>query len=340
MADLSSFATGARDTIGRYFSVVSAVPSALFVVWIFLLVASGAWSGPPDLSRAIYALGESGLGGAVGLVVAAFAFGLVLHPLQYALVQALEGYWGVGPVGRGARRLRARKHRSLVVQLDEEAAELGDEVNRLGEARKSATGADLQHLQTAFVETIGEVRELDRALGIYPIEPEDVMPTRLGNVLRRYERAAGKPYGLDAVTVMPALSRVAATGDMDYVNDQRSQLDLAARMATVSFLAAAFTALFMARHGLWLLLALVPYAAGYLSYRGTIVIAAEYGRALSVVIALNRFALYDRMRLAPPSDLAAEQERNKTLTRVLQNYDEAALRMDYGKPDVDRRTYL
>jgi hypothetical protein len=49
------------------------------------------------------------------------------------------------------------------------------------------------------------------------------MPTWLGNVLRSYEWQVGKPYGIAAVTAVPFLSRTATPGDMDYVNDQRSQ---------------------------------------------------------------------------------------------------------------------
>jgi hypothetical protein len=48
----------------------------------------------------------------------------------------------------------------------------------------------------------------------------------------------------------------AAPGDMDYVNDQRSQLDLAVRMSIVAFMATGLTVLFLARHGIWLLVAL------------------------------------------------------------------------------------
>ena len=95
-----------------------------------------------------------------------------------------------------------------------------------------------------------------------------MMPTRLGNVLRYYERKAGAPYGLDAVQVMPYLSRIASSEDLAYVNDQRSSLDLAVRLCLTSLLAAALWVLFFWWHGLWLLVTIVPLAIAYLSYRG------------------------------------------------------------------------
>lgn len=146
---------------------------------------------------------------------------------------------------------------------------------------------------------------------------EDIMPTRLGNVLRYYERKAGAPYGLDAVRVMPYLSRVAPSEDMAYVNDQRSSLDLAVRLCLTSLLAAALWILFFWWHGLWLLVTIIPLAIAYLSYRGAVVVAGEYGRALAVVIALNRFTLYERLHLRLPPDMASEYRANSALNDML-----------------------
>ena len=143
------------------------------------------------------------------------------------------------------------------------------------------------------------------------------MPTRLGNVLRHHERTAGAAYELDAVIAMPFLVSVATPADVDYLDDQRSQLDLAARMVIVSLTATVLTVAFLARHGLWLLVALGPYAGTYLSYRGAIVAAAEYGSALRVVLTLNRFALYERLELKRPTGSSAERSRNRIVTNFL-----------------------
>jgi hypothetical protein len=158
--------------------------------------------------------------------------------------------------------------------------------------------------------------EAARQLSELP-SPGEIMPTRLGNVLRFYERRVGVPYGLDAVRAMPYVSRVASAQDMAYVNDQRSNLDLAVRMSLMSLLAAALWVCFMWWDGLWLLAALVPCAIGYLCYRGAVVAAGEYGRALAVVISLNRFALYERLGMQQPPDSAAERRANRKLSRVL-----------------------
>src|SRR5690349_3118078 len=82
-------------TIGRYFTVTSVVPSLILVAFITVLARSGAWNHEPDFGAGVQALTQAGLGGAFTLIIAALALGAILHPLQFALVQFLEGYWPV-----------------------------------------------------------------------------------------------------------------------------------------------------------------------------------------------------------------------------------------------------
>lgn len=324
MSDLSQIATSAKDSIGRYFSVVSVLPSAMLVAWIVLLVGSGAWSGPPDTASAFRAFGELGLGGAAGLVLASLALGVVLHPVQFAFVQFLEGYWGVTRLAQRLRYLRIKHHWERLAELREKSMRLADQIVDLTQQKEQLPPTERAPLDRALIDLHAARHELRRiAATAPPNDPRVVMPTRLGNALRYYEWQVGKAYDIDTITAVPYLSRAAAPGDMDYVNDQRSQLDLAVRTVIVAFAATGISVLFLARHGLWLLVALVPYAAAYLAYRGAVVIAGEYGRALGVLVTLNRFELYDRLRLPFPSDTAEERARNGVVMRYL-SHDEAS----------------
>jgi hypothetical protein len=132
-------------------------------------------------------------------------------------------------------------------------------------------------------------------------EYDDMMPTRLGNALRKYERQAGSQYGLDAVSVIQQVSFVAQPERLAYVGDQRQLLDLSVRM----------------RHGPWLLLALLPYGIAYLSYRGAVIVAHEYGAAVAAMIDLDRFALYDALRMPQPKNTATERRMNAKLMKLL-----------------------
>src|SRR4051794_5585193 len=108
MAELIS---DAARQLGRYFSLLTVVPASMLVVWTFGLLTSGAWDGPPDLSAALDAFGSLRLPGVLGLVLAALVIGLLLHPLQFAATQLLEGYWGTRPWAVRLIAHRIRHHR-------------------------------------------------------------------------------------------------------------------------------------------------------------------------------------------------------------------------------------
>jgi len=149
------------------------------------------------------------------------------------------------------------------------------------------------------------------------------MPTRLGNVLRRTESQAGSQYGLNALVAVPHILMVAPADHVEYVNDQRSQLDLAVRITFMSALASATAILFLWHCRFWVFIAIIPYALAYLSYRGSVVAAGHYGSALDTLINLDRFALYQQLHLELPGGTTEERKANKKLARLF-NYDDKA----------------
>lgn len=278
--------------MGRYFTVVSALPSASFVSYGYLLVESGAWSGPVRFEEAVRNID---LKSGVLLALMSFAAAVTLHPLQFALIQLLEGYWGRSLIGRRLALLRVMHHRRVSARLEQES----------DDDFESRT----EHPVAAAVRR----QEASRLLQSYPEQPDDILPTRLGNVLRRYERHGGSQYGIDLVSTAPRLSMVAQERELQYVADQRTQLELAVRVAVLAMIAALFTVMVMWRHGAWLLLALAPYCISYLAYRGAVVAAHEYGTALAVMVELNRFALYERLHRQIPGSPAEEIGLNRSL---------------------------
>lgn len=293
-------AAGSR--IGRYFGLVSALPSAVLVLFGFVLHTSDAWNGPPDWARAGKALAHLGLGTAAMLSLVSVFLGLVLHPLQYALVQLYEGYWGSADATRRAAFARSMRYWRRYWRENERGTSLERAVG-------AAAPADLETanwLRAAQTET-------DRVRNSFPDTPGAFMPTRLGNILRRYEELAGAPFGLQAIDVIPQLTLVAPDKDNEYLSDQRSALDLAVRMSVTSLLATGLATVFLWRDGLWLLIALLPYSLAYVLYRGAVVTAHEYGTAMAALIALNRYALYERLGLPKPTSTYEERENNERL---------------------------
>jgi hypothetical protein len=102
------------------------------------------------------------------------------------------------------------------------------------------------------------------------------------------------------------------------------------RLCALFALAAALSVVLLIRDGPWLLLALAPYCISYLAYRGATSSAHAYGTALSTLVDLDRFALYEQLHVLPPSSIKAERDRNALLLGVLSGDKDIAL--DYAPP--------
>jgi hypothetical protein len=308
-------ASAARDTVGRYFSLVSALPSALLCLYIFALSVSGAWDGTPSVGHVAHAVSKLGIADIVALLVISAGIALALHPLQFSMVQLMEGYWGTNVVSECLRSARMEYHWRRISELRKK----GEDGQDLLDDRGPAAYEDEDNLRQRL-RLVSRVGEAGRVVTGQPLMADEIMPTRLGNILRYYELAAGQPYGLNAIKVMPYLAQVARADDKRYLDDQRSQLDLAVRMSVTSLIAFMATIAFTCRDGFWLLASLVPCAIAYLSYRGAVIAAGQYGRAVAVIIALNRFSLYEQLRMPVPASSVEERSMNKGL-RHLMEYD-------------------
>jgi hypothetical protein len=319
----STAISGASGAIGRYFSIVSFIPSLFLASFTFALIQSDALAstGQPDWAKSGSAFTH--VGSLALLILLSLALGVIVHPIQFALVQFFEGYWGAGRLAQRARVGRILHHynRFMFLQYDGPSYPAILELDESGDSLDQNTKARLLSITD----------ESARLRGGYPREADDIMPTRLGNVLRKYERLAGSQYKLDAVKVIRHVAFVAPPGRVEYLNDQRQQLDLAVRMSATSILATFVAIIFLWRHGLWLLIALAPYGISYLSYRGAVTAAHEYGAAVNTIIDLDRFALYDYLRIRQPANTEEERAANIQLMELLGNNTETV--MPYTHPD-------
>jgi hypothetical protein len=300
---------GVANSIGRYFSVVSFIPSSLYVLFVYLLYASGSWHHPPDWGHAFMSLGHLGVDGVVLLTFLGIGLGIFIHPIQFAIVQFFEGYWGRWHISQAIRYQRIVHYQKICQKLNDDFI---CTVNTLAAWEKD-------HPETTpsmRAPLRSRLDEADRVRSMFPAVDE-VMPTRLGNVLRRAESQAGSQYGINALQAVPHLLLIAPTNHIDYVNDQRSQLDLAVRMTFISVVAAVTAIIFLWPDGAWVLIALIPYVLAYFSYRGSVVAAGHYGSALETLINLNRFALYQQLHVQLPASTEKEQEMNAELADLL-----------------------
>jgi hypothetical protein len=367
MSSLTSAVSGVGSAIGRYFSIVSFVPSLFLTSFTFALIESGAWNETSSLHWARAGEAFTHIGNLALLTLISIVLGVVVHPVQFALVQFFEGYWGTGKWAQRARAVRILHHcdrywfdlrkpgLTAGMRLQEADNDARQAVKATAgksgkKADKAAMAEERAILDLKFRVTQRSIADESKRMAAgYPdpipvgthAEFDDMMPTRLGNALRRYERLAGAQYELDAVSVIQQIAFVAEPRRLAYVGDQRQLLDLSVRMSATSIVAAVIAIASLWGHGPWLLLALAPYGAAYLSYRGAVVVAHEYGAAVAAMIDLDRFALYDALHLPRPKDTAAERRMNAKLMELLTHDKKVVLRYEHpatgnagGQPDA------
>jgi hypothetical protein len=346
VAEVASAAVETGRSIGRYFTVISMVPSLLFVLYVYGLFTANAWPGPFQPVKALHAAENLSIAKIVALLVAALLLGLVLHPFQFAMTQLLEGYWGRSCIGLGLARWRIMHYRRVVRDLRDDATEANKEWKKAVapdpatrdllaqmEPRERTDWIDMWLDSESGDPVLADylrAQVLRAALRQYPDAWRRMMPTRLGNVLRRYEDKAGQQYGLDIVRIAPHLNLVAFQEHRQYVDDCRKGLDLGVRLCVLFAFATALSVGLLIRDGAWLLLALAPYFISYLAYRGATSSAHAYGTALLTLVDLDRFALYEQLHVPSPSSIHVERDRNAQLSKVLSGDQTSAL--DYAPP--------
>jgi hypothetical protein len=243
------------------------------------------------------------------LVFVLFFAGVLLQPFQVALVQYLEGYWDGGPMrpfGKIAIEGHRRRLRSAQIQADLRAPH--------------ATGSTFRVVADLARAKGRADRIITRSMAVverYPADIGRVMPTMLGNILRNGEVAAGKRYGLGAMTLYPRMYPSVSKPLSDAI---AHQLDVIALMASlcVSFtVGAVATSPILARLDLWSMIPVMLLVLGAVSYRGAMRAAEEHRTLFATSFDLHRFDMLRALHYAVPSTVEDERALFKALTRFL-----------------------
>ena len=305
--------TGITKDLGLRFNLVSLLPAGTLALFVFGLLASGAPGHAPDIHRLSSRVAAFNAWQASAAFLALIAFTLILQPLQLSLVRLLEGYWGESHVGRllaAPGVALARRRRRALERVTKVPGGSG--------SRPSSEQAEAM---------VAATRRLERS---FPGEDE-LMPTRLGNVLRASENRAGGRYGLLTVVTWPRLYPLLPQTTVQIVDDQRDQLDLAARFCVVCLVGAAVSLGLLATHGSWLAVPAAAFALAWISYRAAIAAALQYAVGLETAYDLHRVELLRALHLRLPTDVESERATNEALsTFLLQGPAFARLEYDYG----------
>jgi hypothetical protein len=273
--------------LGLRFLLLGLLPSAMIVLNIW-----GAFHGSID--PVLQGLGlavtppENGYALLFGT---AFLLAVLLDLAQMRMTQILEGYW---PSWLGwFRRIKIEGVHEARAQLKT----LRDE------------GTDVEQQKLATFRLLNE----------FPTKPNDDMPTRFGNILRRCERVVDERYGHDAVVIWPRLYLLLPDETRVMLMDARNRMDLAVRLTYLFFVGAAISLLGFVNTGAywWWFIAVAELVLVFACYHGAVSSALAYCTLVESAVDVHRFALIDGMRLPFPKDIEGERAFNRTLSQWL-----------------------
>lgn len=317
---------GSVFSTARHLVLTAVLPGTLLLGCVAAIVASCGFTAAPSLSIlggrvADLSNRDLGLAALAGTIV-----GVLLRPVQFPFTQFLEGYWGSGRFGVSAAAVLRRRAVLRMARLGKQAQvvkpwvelpEVADAVRvfdpfRLLELKLESIAVFESHespRSTGGWERRVESEEANRLLSRLPVKPTRIMPTRLGNALRAGEDAAGAPYELEIVHLSGHLHAVAPAEHVAGVEGPRTQLDVSVTLCAVFLIVAAVSVCAYYDNGVWMATTLFAFLLAWVSYQGAVSAAFDYTAALGVLIDLNRFRLYDALRIRPPEDMSDEVRR-------------------------------
>ncbi|RMB87818.1 hypothetical protein [Streptomyces shenzhenensis] len=332
---------GTKAMGGARFGLLNVLPGALVVTVTTVLVRAHAYDldHPVDLGAVLAGAGPAAV---VAFALAALVGGILLRPFERVLVQQLEGYWDPpSPLARlrgAAVELHRRRRDNAAARLllaEQKQLRYGPGATSLASLVALERRMDRQARGKERDERIRGGYPDDRHLVTPPRERRvtDLMPTRLGNALRRAERTAGGRYGLESLFVYPRI--------YPYLSERLAeamarQLELLAATASLSVcfgLLCAITLPLLGRLDIWSLTPLAAAVLSVLAYRGAVVTAGYTGVVFGTVFDLHRFDLAAALHYELPKNPAEEYVLNRQLSSYLGDPDAHPLAQDPGLGD-------
>jgi hypothetical protein len=260
----------------------------------------------------------------------------VVQRFDFAALRFLEGY---GPLWiQPLKQWRTRYYRDRKTDLDttkqilrarqdeqcEKFKTLKKIVDTQGAAQLTPTQrADYwqinEQLTKEFLtpedqQTLIRIRQELRAM---PQANTDIMPTRLGNLLRAATRQPVNKYGLDAIICWSRLWMLLPELAKKDLQEARADLNTAARVWLWSLLFCSWTFLAKDPWATWPLL--LGLLSGWFAYHWALAAASTYGEMLEAAFDIHRHLLYQSIRWNLPPDPSVERQVGEALTKYLQS---------------------
>lgn len=239
------------------------------------------------------------------LTVVILVLSVVLYNINTQIVRLYEGYpWKDAWVAKPMLWVRVR-HFSQAELVRQRIAALRREVKLFG------TGAALDGAK----DSQGRLAVLINS--DYPESADLVLPTRLGNVIRSFERYPKRQYAINAIALWPRLQAVVDIKLAQSLDSVKTSFDFMLHSAFLSGILALLTSAFglywktRALHDLWqswLAWTLAFGSVSYLFYLASIRRAVEWGQQVKAVFDLHRLDLIEKLGYeSKPTDARDER---------------------------------
>ncbi|WP_159784183.1 hypothetical protein [Sodalinema gerasimenkoae] len=269
----------------------------LFWVGVFLLYIYSLENNWQDFFQEFSTYDDSKQLVIVGLALSAIiASDFIVRQFEFPCLRILEGYWfaWTNPL----RKRLIRYWENYQNQLEQDFSKL--------DTQKELTADESQKL----IKLITQLERLP--LNVTASHNPDLMPTRLGNILRAYERKPTEKYGLDAIVCWSRLWLLLPDPVKLDLTSARSDLNSAVRLWIWGILFATCG---------WLLNPIaipIGLLVAVLAYYFWMLPAAQvYGILIDATFDTHRHLLYEALRFPQPESPKTEAEQGQQLTQYL-----------------------
>jgi len=237
----------------------------------------------------------------------------LLYNLNTPVIRFYEGYpWRQSWLGQWRTAVHVRRM--------QRAELLRPALRRLAQAVRADDPRDPRIAEwNAFQSELGRTLKAE-----YPISATEVLPTRLGNVVRSFEEYPRWRYGMSAIPLWP---RLVAVIDKEYaavVEDAKSSLDFMLNCSLLSgllagiLLFAGLLAPARVHPGEWLAQVAVLAGAAYVFYTGSVARAHAWGAQVRGAFDLYRGDLLAKLGYGwKPATPDEEREIWRTISRQM-----------------------
>lgn len=297
------------EASGRRWVLASLMPAAFFwaawgLVYYGLWIGGNRtlawWDGLTDASRVLLLL-------ATIIPIGLTALGLDM--IGPALLRIAEGYWDFPLLGAWLCQKRSQYWRSHFEAQRQRWQEL--------KQRENAESTSDVHLMPLTKNERDTLDRLEREF--YEAPQKEIMPTRLGNILRAAEEDQFWRYGLDKIIVWPRLYPLLPEILRNELDDARASLDGAIRTTFLAMLFSLIWGIQAIVDRSWILAGVVALgiATAWLTGHSALRAAATHAELLRAAFDLHRFDLYRALHLPLPATTAEERAVGQHLNGFL-----------------------